>query len=106
MSSFWSRILVAIVGLPAVVGLLWLGGWWLFALAMVVALIALHELYSMTRNLRPLVLAGYAGTVLGLLGAQLGGLTWLLAGFMATLALAFMLRRSWAPAGSGSGLAT
>jgi len=92
MSSFWSRILVAIIGLPAVVGLLWLGGWWLFALAMVVALIALHELYSMTRNLRPLVLAGYAGTVLGLLGAQLGGLTWLLAGFMATLALAFMLK--------------
>jgi phosphatidate cytidylyltransferase len=78
MSSFWSRILVALAGLPAVVGLLWLGGWWLFALVLVVALIALHELYSMTRNLRPLVLAGYAGA--------------LLAGFMGTLALAFLLK--------------
>jgi phosphatidate cytidylyltransferase len=46
----------------------------------------------MTRNLRPLVLAGYAGAFLALVGAQLGGLTWMLAGFMATLAFAFLLK--------------
>jgi phosphatidate cytidylyltransferase len=92
MSSFWSRILVAAVGLPAVVGLLWLGGWWLFALVLVVTLIALHELYSMTRNLRPLVLAGFAGAALALFGAKLGGTTWMLGGFMGTLALAFLLK--------------
>jgi len=92
MSSFWSRILVTIVGLPAVVGVLWLGGWWLFVLVLLATLVSLHELYSMTRNLRPLVLAGYAGSVLALVGAQLGGLTWMLAGFMATLAFAFLLK--------------
>ena len=92
MSSFWSRILVAAAGLPLVIGFLWLGGWWLFALAAVAAFIALHELYTMTRNLRPVVLAGYAGTLCALLGAQLGGLTWMLAGFMATLAFAFLLK--------------
>lgn len=92
LSPFWSRILVAVVGLPAVIGLLWLGGWWLFVLIAVAALIALHELYAMTRRLRPLVLAGYAGTLLALFGAQLGGLTWMLAGFMTTLAFAFLLK--------------
>jgi len=92
MSSFWSRILVAVVGLPAVIGLLWLGGWWVFTLCLFGALISLHELYSMTRNLRPLVLAGYAGAILALVGAQLGGPVWMLGGFMGTLALAFLLK--------------
>jgi phosphatidate cytidylyltransferase len=92
MSAFWSRILVAAAGLPLVIGMVWLGGWWLFVLLVVVALIALHELYTMTRSLRPLVLAGYTGAFLALLGAQLGGVGWMLGGFMATLALAFVLR--------------
>ena len=40
------------------------------SLAIVGALLALHELYAMARSLRPLVLAGYAGAVLALVGAQ------------------------------------
>ncbi|TML56363.1 MAG: hypothetical protein E6G15_01025 [Actinobacteria bacterium] len=92
MSSFWSRILVAVVGLPAVLGLAWLGGWWLWLLAVVGGLIALHELYAVARPLRPLVLAGYTGLVLTLLGAQLGGTIWMLGGFLTTLALAFLLK--------------
>jgi phosphatidate cytidylyltransferase len=92
MSSFWSRILIAAVGLPAVLGLVWLGGWWLWALAVVAGLVALHEFYGMARELRPLVLAGYAGLVLVLLGAQLSGPTWMVAGFLATLPLAFLLK--------------
>ena len=92
MSSFWSRILIAAVGLPAVLGLVWLGGWWLWALAVAAGLVALHEFYGMARALRPLVLAGYTGLVLVLLGAQLSGPTWMLAGFLATLALAFLLK--------------
>src|SRR5207248_3147874 len=64
MSSFWSRIVVGAVLLPAVLGFVYLGGWWLWVLAVVAALIALHELYRLTRPLRPLVLAGYAGTLL------------------------------------------
>jgi phosphatidate cytidylyltransferase len=92
MSPFWSRILVAVVGLPAVLGLVWLGGWWLWLLAALAGLVALHEFYVMARSLRPLVLAGYAGMLLALLGAQLGGPIWMLGGFLATIALAFLLK--------------
>jgi phosphatidate cytidylyltransferase len=92
MSPLLSRILVAAVGLPAVLGLVWLGGWWLWLLAVVAGLVALHELYGMARSLRPLVLAGYTGLVLTLLGAQLGGTTWMLGGFLTTLAFAFLLK--------------
>jgi phosphatidate cytidylyltransferase len=92
MSSFWSRIVVAVIGLPAVLGLVWLGGWWLWALAVAAGLIALHEFYAMARPLRPLVPAGYTGLVLTLLGAQLGGVVWMVGGFLTTLALAFLLK--------------
>ena len=36
--------------LPLVLGVVWLGGWWLFGLALVAGLIALHELYAMARG--------------------------------------------------------
>src|SRR5437762_509344 len=91
MNPLLSRVVVAIVGLPAVLGLVYLGGWWLFALSAVAAVLALHEYGLMVRGLRPLVLAAYAGAVLALLGAHLGGLDWTLAGFLATLPLAFVL---------------
>jgi phosphatidate cytidylyltransferase len=92
MSSFWSRILVAAVGLPVVFGLVWLGGWWLWVLAAAAGLVALHEFYAMARPLRPLVLAGYAGLVLLLLGVQLGGVIWMLGGSLTTIAFAFLLK--------------
>ena len=92
MSSFWSRIVVAVVGLPVVLYLVWLGNWWLFALTAVTAMLALHELFGIARPLRPLVLAGYTGAVLALLGAWLGGEDWMAAGFLTTFALAFVLK--------------
>ena len=91
MTPFFSRIAVTIIGLPVVLGAVWLGGWWLVALLAIAALVALHEYYSMVRPLRPLVLAGYAGAVLALVGAKLGGVEWMLAGFLATLLFAFVL---------------
>lgn len=91
MSAFWSRILVAIILLPLVLGLVYVGGWWLWALALAGALIALHEYYRITKSLRPLVLAGYVALVLALLGTQLGGVPWLLGGVAAALPLAFFL---------------
>ena len=91
MTPFFSRIAVTIVGLPVVLGAVWLGGWWLVALLAIAALVALHEYYSMVRPLRPLVLAGYAGAVLALVGAKLGGVEWMLAGFLATLLFSFVL---------------
>jgi phosphatidate cytidylyltransferase len=92
MSSFWSRIVVAAVGIPAVLWLVWLGGWPMFGLAGVGALIALHELYWMTRTLRPVVIAGYLGALATLLGATMGGADWALAGLLSTLALAFVIK--------------
>lgn len=91
MPNWISRVLVAAVGVPIVLGLLYLGGWWLFALVLAGSLVALHEFYGMTRELRPLVLAGYIGVGAALVGAELGGIDWLLAGFLSTFLLAFLL---------------
>jgi phosphatidate cytidylyltransferase len=91
VTPFVSRVLVAAALLPLVIGLVYLGGWWLFALAVVGGLFALHELYVMARQLRPLVLGGYLGFVLTLLGLQLGGLEWMLGGLLATFVLAFVV---------------
>jgi phosphatidate cytidylyltransferase len=84
-------VLVALVGLPLVLVIVWAGGWWLFALAAVAAVIALHEYALMIRSLRPVILAAYAGALLSLVGAHLGGLQWTMAGFLSTMALAFLL---------------
>ena len=92
MSGFWSRILISAAGIPLVLWLVYLGGWPMFGLAAVAALIALHELYWMTRTLRPVVLAGYLGALAALLGATLGGADWALAGLMSTLVFAFVIK--------------
>jgi phosphatidate cytidylyltransferase len=91
LSPFWSRIAVVAVLLPAVIGLVYLGGWCLWALALVGSLLALHELYAMVATLRPLRLGGYAGAIATLLGMQLGGVTWLFAGVLSTLLFAFLV---------------
>jgi phosphatidate cytidylyltransferase len=92
MSSFLSRILVAVVLLPVVLGVAYLGGWWLYALVTVAAVISLHEYWLMARGLAPLAPAGYVGAVLALLGAQLSGLGWMVGGVLVTFALAFLLK--------------
>jgi phosphatidate cytidylyltransferase len=84
-------VLVALVGLPLVLLVVWAGGWWLFALAAVAAVLALHEYALMIRSLRPVILAAYAGALLSLVGAHLGGLQWTVAGFLTTMVLAFLL---------------
>jgi phosphatidate cytidylyltransferase len=91
MSSFVSRVVVAALLLPPVVLLILGGGWWLFALAAAAATLALHEFYVMTRTLRPVVLAGYAGTIAALVGAE-WGLEWALGGFLSTFAFAFVFK--------------
>ncbi len=91
MSPLLSRVLVVVVLLPLVIGLVYLGGWWLFGLALAGGLLALHELYVMVRDLRPLVLGGYLGFVTTLLGLQLGGLEWMLGGLLVTFVFAFVV---------------
>ena len=53
MAPLVSRVLVALVGLPLVLLVVWAGGWWLFALVAVAAVLALHEYALMIRSLRP-----------------------------------------------------
>jgi phosphatidate cytidylyltransferase len=91
LTGFLSRLLVVATGAPLVLGAIWLGGWWLFTLVAIASLIGLHEFYAMARPLRPLVLAGYGGGVAALVGAELGGVEWMLGGFLSTLVLAFLL---------------
>ena len=91
MSPLVSRIVVAAILLPLVIGLVYLGGWWLWGLALVGGLLALHELYVMTRDLRPLVLGGYIGFAVTLLGLQLGDLAWMLGGLLSTFVFAFVV---------------
>ena len=91
MGPIVSRVLVALVGVPVVLLIVWAGGWWLFALLGVAAVLALHEYSLMIRTLRPVILAAYTGALLSLLGAQLGGLDWTPAGFLSTMVLAFLL---------------
>ena len=91
MNPLVSRVLVVAVALPPVLLLIWAGGWWLFGLAAVGAVLALHEFYVMTRALRPVLLAGYAGTLATLVGAEWGP-EWALAGFLSTFGFAFLFK--------------
>jgi phosphatidate cytidylyltransferase len=91
LSNFASRIVVAAVGLPLVLGMLWLGGWWLFTLLAVAACVGVHEFVTTARPMRPLAPAVYGGVLLALVGARTGGIVWLLGGFLATFALGFVL---------------
>ena len=91
MTRLVSRVVVAHVALPIVLGLVWLGGWCLNALLAAAAIVRLHEYTSMTRQLRPVLRGGYIGVVAMLLGASLGGPVWLLGGFMLAIAVTFLL---------------
>jgi len=90
MRELGSRVLVALIGLPVVLGAVWAGGWWLFALVAFAAVVGVHEFVTMARPLRPLAPAAYMGTVLALVGAQEGGVVWMLAGFLSTFVAAFL----------------
>jgi phosphatidate cytidylyltransferase len=91
MSSLVSRVLVAVVGLPVVLGAVYAGGWWLFAVVAVAGLVGVHEFVTMARPLRPLAPAAYIATVLALLGAQKGGAVWMLGGFLTCFVTGFAL---------------
>jgi phosphatidate cytidylyltransferase len=91
MSPLVSRLLVAVVGLPIVLALVYAGGWWLFGLLLLATLIALHEYWAMIRSLHPLALAGYLAGIATLLGAKLGGIEWMLGGLLLTLLTGFAL---------------
>lgn len=92
MSNLVSRLLVAAAAIPVVLGLLYLGGWWLFALLALAAIASLHEFWLLARGLGPLALAGYVGALLALVGARSGGPGWMLGGLLTTFVIAFLLK--------------
>jgi len=92
MSSFWSRIVVALVLVPIVLGAVYLGGWWVFAVVAFCAVAALHEFWLLARRLAPLALAGYIGAALALVGAELSGVNWMIGGVLSTFVLGFALK--------------
>lgn len=92
MSPFWSRVVISLVLLPVVLGAVDLGGWWVFALVAIAAGVALHEYWLMARALAPLAPAGDIGAALALVGAEVSGIRWMLAGVLSTFVLAFVLK--------------
>jgi phosphatidate cytidylyltransferase len=92
MTPFLSRLLITVVLVPIVLGAVWLGHWWMFALVAIAAALALHEYWLMARPLSPLAPAGYIGVALALVGAEMSGLDWMLAGVLSVFALAFVLK--------------
>jgi phosphatidate cytidylyltransferase len=92
VSNAVSRLLVAAAAIPVVLGAVYLGGWWLFALVAVAALLALHEFWLLAKPLAPLAPAGYVGVALALVGAERSGVLWMVGGVLVTLALAFLLK--------------
>jgi phosphatidate cytidylyltransferase len=92
MSNVASRLAVAVVAIPVVLGAVYLGGWWLFALVTVAAALGLHEFWLLAKPLAPLAPAGYAGALLALVGAEISGVLWMVGGALTSLALAFVLK--------------
>ena len=92
MTNAVSRVVVAIILLPIVLGVVYLGGWWVLALAIIAAGVALHEYWLLARPLAPLAPAGYVGAALALVGAEVGGIGWAVGGLFTTFAIAFLLK--------------
>jgi len=92
MSNAVSRVVVGLIGLPIVLGVVYIGGWWVFALAAIAAGIALHEYWLLARPLAPLAPAGYIGAALALVGAEMGGVGWMIGGVLTTFLFAFALK--------------
>lgn len=67
------RVLTALVGIPVVVAVLWLGGWWAFALAALIAVLGIYELHTMMlhEGYHPVILVSLALSLLFLVAAML-----------------------------------
>jgi phosphatidate cytidylyltransferase len=92
MSNAASRVVVGLIGLPIVLVIVYAGGWWVFGLAAAATAIALHEYWLLARPLAPLAPAGYIGAALALVGAEVGGIGWVIGGVLTTFLFAFALK--------------
>jgi phosphatidate cytidylyltransferase len=92
MSNTVSRLVVAAAAIPLVLGIVYLGGWWMFALVTVAAAVGLHEFWLLSRPLSPLAAAGYLGGMLALVGAETGGIGWMIGGALIAFPFAFAMK--------------
>src|SRR5258708_11214392 len=67
------RLLTAVVGIPVVLAVLWLGGWWAFAAAALATVLSIYELHimMMRAGYRPVILVSLALALLFLVAAML-----------------------------------
>ena len=80
----FKRIITAVIGLPAVIFLVYYGGWPLLLMCLAVALVGLRELYhAFSKTDKPIHLVGYIATVAYFVAAQHFGVGyWLLIALM------------------------
>jgi phosphatidate cytidylyltransferase len=83
------RVLVAVIGIPIGLAAVILGGYYLFGLAVVLAVLGLHEYYTIVRPYRPNLLVGFLAGLGVLAGAFFMGLEGILAGLAALVILTF-----------------
>lgn len=102
MGNLASRILVAAILLPLALGVLWLGGWYLVGFGVVVAVLALHELWTMSRDHRPIVITGYVGAVAVVLAAEREGPAGMALVLVPALLLTFVLAAATAREGASA----
>jgi phosphatidate cytidylyltransferase len=83
------RVLVAVIGIPIGLAAVILGGYYLFGLAVVLAVLGLHEYYTIVRPYRPNLLVGFLAGLGVLAGAFFMSLEGILAGLAALVILTF-----------------
>ncbi len=78
--SLGQRIITALIAIPVVLAIVWLGGWWAFAAATIVVILGAYELHRMMlhEGYHPLILISLALSVLFLVAAMLPQLRLLL----------------------------
>jgi phosphatidate cytidylyltransferase len=91
MTGLGGRVAVAVPLAVIALFAVYQGGWVLVGLALVGGLVATHEFCAMTRELRPLTIAGFAGAAAVIVAVHQGGLIWGLAALFGTLVVAFWL---------------
>src|SRR5690349_4980386 len=91
VSNLVNRILFAVPLAALALGAAWQGGAAMLLLGVVVTVLGLHELYRMTRPLRPIPLTGHLGGVVLILVAYEWGLEWTPAVILGFVAVTFLV---------------
>jgi phosphatidate cytidylyltransferase len=89
VSNLTSRILIALVLAPVAIYAVVAGGWPMTLLALAAATIGIHEYCVITRDQRPLTIAGFVGVAGIIVAMHQGGLAWSIAALFGTLLVAF-----------------